>query len=262
MQREALRVGLLGYGTIGQEVARLVRERASDEILLVGALVRDPTKTRPPGPTLYTNLSELLLRQPHVIVEVAGHEGLRTYGSTILREGIDLIFISAGVLAETETHSQMLAAAQIGGARARLVSGALGGLDALAAASLGGLTRVIHTMRKPPEALLSPEEAARLVTIREVFRGNARQAALRFPQFLNVAAAVALAGLGFDQTEVRVLADPLMRNTRHEVQAEGAFGTFHFEIENTPSIPSYGFRLVAMSIVHALLQRRTIFIIG
>lgn len=262
MEQEALLVGLIGYGTIGQEVARLVEERASAEIMLVGALVRDPTKTRPPGPTLCITLLELLSKHPRVIVEVAGHDGLRTYGSTILREGIDLIFTSAGVLAEPETYSQILTAAQMGGTKARLVSGAFGGLDALAAASLGGLTRVIHTMRKPPDALLPVEEAARLVTVREVFRGNARQAALRFPKFLNVAAAVALAGAGFDQTEVRVLADPMVRYTRHEVLVEGTFGTFHVEIENIPSIPHSGTRLVAMSIVHALLQRRAAFVIG
>lgn len=262
MEQEALRVGLIGYGTIGQEVALLLEERAKKDIVLVGALVRDLTKIRPPGPTLCITLSELLSKRPHVIVEAAGHEGLRTYGSVILHEGIDLIFISAGVLAEADTSSHLLTAAQIGGAKARLVSGAIGGLDALAAASLGGLTRVIHTMRKPPEALLASEEASQITTVREVFRGSARQAALRYPQFLNVAAAVALAGIGFDLTEVRVLADPTVLYSRHEVQAEGTFGFFHFEIENVMNVPHQGARLVAMSIVHALLQRYTSFIIG
>jgi aspartate dehydrogenase len=91
---------------------------------------------------------------------------------------------------------------------------------------------------------------------------SARQAALRYPQFLNVTAAVALAGIGFDLTEVRVLADPTVPYSRHEVQAEGTFGVFHFEIENAMNISHQGARLVAMSIVHALLQRHTSFIIG
>jgi aspartate dehydrogenase len=262
MEREALRIGLIGYGTIGQEVARLLAERVEKDMVLVGALVRNPIKARPPGQTIFPTLSELLSMRPHVVVEVAGHEGLRAHGSRVLRAGIDLIFISAGVLAESETSSELLAAAQHGGAQMKLVSGAIGGLDALAAASLGGLTRVIHTMRKPPEALLPSEEASRVVTVCEVFRGTARQAALRFPEFLNVAATVALAGAGFDQTEVRVLADPTLQYTRHEILAEGAFGLFRFEIENATNIPQRGARLVALSIIHALLQRRAAFIIG
>jgi aspartate dehydrogenase len=92
---------------------------------------------------------------------------------------------------------ELLAAAQVGNAHIRVVSGAIGALDALTAASPGGLTNVLHTMRKSPHELLAPEEAARLTTIQEVFRGSARQAARRFPTFLNVAAAVALAGKGF-----------------------------------------------------------------
>ena len=261
MEREALRIGLIGYGTIGQEVARLLAERLEKDMVLVGALVRNPIKARPPGQTIFPTLSELLSMRPHVVVEVAGHEGLRAHGSHVLRAGIDLIFISAGVLAESETSSELLAAAQHGGAQMKC-SGAIGGLDALAAASLGGLTRVIHTMRKPPEALLPSEEASRVVTVCEVFRGTARQAALRFPEFLNVAAAVALAGAGLDQTEVRVLADPTLQYTRHEILAEGAFGLFRFEIENATNIPQRGARLVALSIIHALLQRRAAFIIG
>jgi aspartate dehydrogenase len=106
--------------------------------VFIGALIRDLTRVRPPGPPLCTTLSELLSKQPDVIVEVAGHEGLRTYGSAVLRAGVDLIFISGGVLAESETHSELLNAAHSGGVQARLVSGAIGGLDALAAASLGG----------------------------------------------------------------------------------------------------------------------------
>jgi aspartate dehydrogenase len=264
MEQEPLRVGLVGYGAIGQAVTRLVEEQAVSAILLVGALVRRTTLKRPSGsPKIVETLSALLAEHPHVIVEVAGHEGLREHGPAILSAGVDLILVSIGALADPTLFKAMLEAAESGNAQAKIASGAIGALDALSAASLGTLTRVTHTMRKSPEALLPAAEVEKLTTPYEVFRGNARQAVKQFPEFLNVAAAVALAGKGFDETEVIVLADPATEHSLHEVVAEGAFGVFRFEIENAPiSLPAHGAKLVAMSIVRSLLLRRASLVIG
>ena len=264
MKQEMLRVGFIGYGTIGQAVARIVAEQAFDGITLVGALVRHPTLAHlSEGVKIVDTLAALLELQPDVIVEAAGHNGLQEHGATILRMGIDLILISVGALADPLFFQVLLKAAQSGNAQMKVASGAIGALDALSSASYGRLTRVIHTLRKPPSALLRSEEAAQLTTSREIFRGNARQAVQQFPEFLNVAAAVALAGKGFDETEVCVLADPAIGHSVHEILAEGEFGIFRFEIENTPnSVPARGAKLVAMSIVHALLLRRGFFLLG
>jgi aspartate dehydrogenase len=259
-----LRVGLIGYGAIAQEVAHLLAERTATDIMIVGALVRHPTAPRPAGsPTIVATLSALLAQRPHVIVEVAGQEGLREHGPGVLRAGVDLLFVSVGALAKQETFNDLLTAAQSGNAQAKVVSGAIGALDALAAASLEELRRVVHTMRRVPTSLLSVEEAARLTAPYEVFRGTARQAAHQFPEFLNVAAAVALASKGLDQTEVRVIADPAVKHSIHEVLAEGTFGVLRFEIENVPMhLSARGARLVAMSVVHTLQQRRAYLMIG
>lgn len=84
-----------------------------------------------------------------------------------------------------------------------------------------------------------------------------------FPESVNVAAAVSLAGLGLDRTELRVIADPTIERNRHEVVAVGAFGTLRFEIANVPSYdnPRTG-RIVALSVVHELLARRASVAIG
>lgn len=257
------RVGLIGLGAIGRAVVRITRERFPTEIDIVGALVRDPARPRPAGPTVVGDLAALLELRPEVVVEVAGHEALRAHGPVVLRTGFDLIAVSVGALADPAVEEQLRAAARAGGARLRIASGAIGALDAIAAAAIGGLERVTHTTRKPARALLALDEAVALKAEREVFRGPAREGVRLFPESVNVAAAVSLAGLGLDRTELRVIADPTIERNRHEVVAEGAFGTLRFEIANVPSDdnPRTG-RIVAMSVVHELLARRASVAIG
>ena len=257
------RVGLIGLGAIGRAVVRITRERYPNEIEIVGALVRDAARPRPDGPTVVGELAALLECRPEVVVEVAGHQALRAHGPAVLRAGLDLIAVSVGALAEPAVEEQLRAAASAGGARLRIASGAIGALDAIAAAAVGGLERVTHTTRKPARTLLAPEEAAGLTAERELFRGPAREGVRLFPESVNVAAAVSLAGIGLDRTELRVIADPTIERNRHEVVAEGAFGTLRFEIANVPSDdnPRSG-RIVAMSIVHELLARRASVTIG
>jgi aspartate dehydrogenase len=262
--KEPLRLGLIGYGAVGQDIVRLLSKHAAKTITIVGILVQHERASRSPEPPIVTTCEALLEHHPQLVVEAAGHAGLRAHGATILRAGKDLWLLSVGALADPALFDEFLTAAQEGGTRIKIVPGAIGALDALAAAAVGGsLTSVVYTMSKPPAEVLSSEEAARLTGIQEVFRGSVREAALRFPHFLNVAAAVALASRGFEQTEARVLADSGVQRSRHEVTAEGTFGRLHFEIEHTP-IPSHGrsASLVAMSVVHALLQQQTSLIIG
>jgi len=129
------------------------------------------------------------------------------------------------------------------GRRLHTPSGAVAGLDGLrAAAVLGGLKRVTLTTRKPPRGLagapyfkqrkLDPFTLTEAVT---VFSGTARRAIQLFPQNVNIAAAVSLAGLGPDRTRVQVVADPQAKRNTHTLTAEGDFGRLTVVIENRPS---------------------------
>jgi aspartate dehydrogenase len=261
--RLTMRVGLIGLGAIGRGVVQLLG--SDDEIGLVGALVGDPRKSRAAwAPPICASLDELLEKQPEVVVEVAGHDALRCYGPKVLHAGIDLIMVSVGALANHDVEDAIRQSAQAGASRVFVASGAIGALDAIASAAVcGGLRRVTHTTRKPARALLEAAEAADLTEPRELFRGSARDGALRFPESINVAAAVSLAGIGLDRTEVCVIADPSVERNSHEVVAQGDFGDLRFEIRNIPTDenPRTG-RLVAMSIVHVLRQRHALLVVG
>jgi aspartate dehydrogenase len=98
---------------------------------------------------------------------------------------------------------------------------------------------------------------------RDLYHGPAREGVGRFPESSNVVAAVSLAGIGFDRTTMRVVADPSAERNHHVVEAEGAFGALRIDIRNIPSDenPRTG-RLTAMSVVHALISRGADVVIG
>lgn len=264
MDTKPMRVGLIGLGSVGQAVVRMLEERAPGEIQVVAAVVRDPSRHRDCAiPNLVPTIDELVAVRPEVVIEAGGHQALRECGPAVLRAGCDLLMISVGALADPAVERDLIAAAKAGGSHARVMSGAIGALDALAAAAIGGLTRVTHTTCKPASTLLADEERTPITEAREMFHGTAREAALKFPESVNVAAAVSLAGIGFDRTEVRVVADPSVTRNQHIVEAEGAFGSLRFEIRNIPSEANpRTARLVAMCVVHALLQRKSSFLVG
>ena len=186
-----LRVGMIGLGSIGQDLVNLARETASDRIEFVGAIVKNLDK---PGRLLpvFSSVDEIMQRQPDVFLEVAGHEGLREHGIEVLNRDINLCFLAVGSLADPAFEAEFRSAADASDAQARIVSGAIGALDAISGAAAGGLDRVQHTVRKHPATLLGPDEGAGVTEVRTVFRGNAREAALAYPESVNVTAAVSV----------------------------------------------------------------------
>jgi aspartate dehydrogenase len=198
------------------------------------------------------------------LLDCAGHAGLAAHGPAALAAGIDVVTLSVGALADAALADRLAAAARAGGARLHLCSGAIGGLDALRAAAVGGLDHVRYTGIKPP-AGWAGSAAEAVLDLRALtapathFAGSARDAALGYPANANVAAAVALAGLGLDATEVALIADPAATGNTHLVAAAGAFGQLRFEItgQTLPGAPRSS-ALAAMSMVAEIRRLRAV----
>ena len=77
-------------------------------------------------------------------------------------------------------------------------------------------------------------ELGGLTEAQVIFDGSAREAVKAFPNNVNVAATLSLAGLGAAQTRVRVIADPSATANTHEIRAKGAFGELTVAISNLP----------------------------
>jgi aspartate dehydrogenase len=263
-------VGLIGYGGIAQDVVAALCA-AGDRIQFVGALCRPgrAAKARAalPGIAIVETLDDLLGREPDCVSEVAGQGAVAEYGAEVLRRGFDLLMISIGALAEPKLLESLKAAACEGGSRLLLPAGAIGGIDAIAAMRLGGLDAVRYRSRKPPAAWRgSPaEKVADLDSLKDrtvLYRGTAGEAALLYPQNANVAAAVALAGLGFDATEVELVADPAAPGNVHEIEAEGAAGRFAIQLQGKPSRTNpKTSALAALSVARALMNLQATIVI-
>lgn len=233
----ARRLGLIGLGGVGRIIADSIATTSGARISLCGVLTR-PLDPNPPPVPMTTELVELLGTAPDMIAECAGHSAVAEFGPEILRRGIDFIVISIGALADPQVEGA-LKDATAGGGRLIFCSGAIGGIDALAAAKLAGLDSVRYRSRKPPLAWRgTPAEQAidltGLMAPTIFYRGTAREAALRYPQNANVAATVALAGVGFERTEVEMIADPTATENTHELDVAGAAGSFSIRLVGRP----------------------------
>ena len=256
-------VGLIGYGGIARDAVAALRA-CGGEVRFAGALCRPGGAAKAgaalPGIDIVESLDALLAREPTVVAEVAGQGAVSEYGPDVLRRGADLMVISVGALAEPKLRDTLKTAAQSGGGRLLLPAGAIGGIDAIAAMRLGGLNMVRYRSRKPPAAWRgSPaEKIADLESLKSrtvLYRGTAGEAALLYPQNANVAAAVALAGLGFDATEVELVADPDAPGNVHEIEAEGAAGRFAIQLQGKPSRTNpKTSALAALSVARALMN--------
>jgi len=68
-----------------------------------------------------------------------------------------------------------------------------------------------------------------------VYEGPAAEAVGYFPQNVNVAAVLSLAGIGPHETKVRVVADPAATTNQHSVRVKGGFGTLEVNLSNLPT---------------------------
>ena len=111
-----------------------------------------------------------------------------------------------------------------------LPSGAVCGIDGIKAARGDVVDEVTLVTTKSP-ASLGRELEKRTI----LFDGAARDAVKEFPKNINVAACLSLAGIGFDKTKVKIVADPVVRYNSHKILAHGKFGRLRAEVENLPN---------------------------
>lgn len=238
-----IKVGIIGCGTIGSEMARACQTELKDYIDLVGicdiieekaALLQSSLKTK----TAVLAFDDLVKRSD-LIVEAAGAK----ISADVLKKAIngkkDVLIMSIGGLLGNEG---LLDKAGKAGIKVYLPSGALCGIDGLKSASVGRIDSVTLTTRKPPKGLSGAPHITKnnidLSSIKGetvIFDGTADDAVKGFPKNVNVAAILSLAGLGAASTRVRIITSPGYTKNIHEVEIKGESGNITTRTENLPS---------------------------
>lgn len=228
MTTTVLNVTLIGWGAI----ARSVFERLDGDlrVRISHVVVRDSkvTDTQIQLGTAAIACTAVPA-DAQLVLECAGHSAVTEHVLPALQGGVSCGLLSIGALSVVGLPEQLENAARTGHAQLHLLAGAIGGIDAIAAARAAGLLSVTYTSRKPPSGWRGSQAEMRvnleqLIEPTVILEGSAREAARQYPKNANVAATVAFAGLGLDATRVRLIADPRVTENIHEIHAQGTFG--------------------------------------
>ena len=245
--QNSLRVALLGGGTIGRLVLEHARRGELPGIEIAGVAGRGPASR---GAALAREFqvpyapdrAALIGLRPGVVLEAASHDAVREHLIALLGSGVSVIVLSAGALSDDALLQAAQSAAASSGALFYVPSGGIGGLDALKTACLAGVDEVTIQIAKPPaawnaipyvEALGLPLDKLERPTT--LFEGSAREGVPHFPQNVNIAAVLSLAGIGLDRTRLRVVADPALTLNTHTIRVRGRSGNFTVVLENVPA---------------------------
>jgi aspartate dehydrogenase len=255
-----LRVAIGGFGAIGRVVAGRLDQGieglalaavSAQNVARAEAAMAGFTRKVPVVPL--TQLGE----KADIVVECAPAAVLRDIAEPALKQARTLIVLSCGALFD---NFDLVELARRRSGRIIVPTGALLGLDAVIAAAEGGIASVKMITRKPPPGLSGAPylvanniDVTGLAAAKRVFSGTARDAARGFPANVNVAAALALAGIGPERTIIEIWADPTVMRNIHRIEVEAEAARLSMQVENVPSEenPRTG-RLTALSVIAAL----------
>ena len=261
-----LRVAIAGYGAVGKSIAtHLLAGIPGLSLVAVGARNQAAARALLPDGVTVTDVGALA-DLADIIVECAPSAVLPAIAEPALRAGRSVVVLSCGALLE---RMDLVDLARAHGGRLLVPTGALLGLDAVSAAAEGTIHSVRMTTRKPPGGLAGAPHLVRnginvdgLTEALLVFEGTAREAARGFPANVNVAAALSLAGIGADRTQIAIWADPAVTRNVHRIDVEADSARFTLQIENVPSENPRTGRITALSVVALLRKLRSPLSVG
>ncbi|MEM0364373.1 MAG: aspartate dehydrogenase [Candidatus Nitrosocaldus sp.] len=240
------KVGLIGCGTIGSEIAVAIdSSKVNAELVAVYDAYMERAYTLVnrlnTKPMIADSIDALLASDTELIVEAASQQAVKDYAKSIVEHGKDIMLMSVGALLDDMFYAELCELLERHGRTLYLPTGAIAGIDAIRSVR-HMLKEVTLTTTKHPRALMGApffkEHRVNLNGLKKarvIYRGYAREAVRLFPANVNVAAILSIAGVGADKTKVRIVADPRARRNIHEIHAKGEFGELYFKVSNLPS---------------------------
>jgi len=238
-----MKIALIGCGAIGTILTQAIKDNKVDvKLQCVYDKIEEKGKEfAKKFKTKFATLDEILDEDLDLVVEAASQEAVRNLVPRILKSNKSVMIMSAGALVDDKLLNEIKSLAKKNNLKVYLPSGAIAGLDGIKSASVLGINKVILKTRKPLKSLegapFFEKNKTDLSNIKEpkiVYEGPAKEAVKLFPQNINVAASLSLAGIGPEKTIIQIIADPTIDKNIHEIIVEGNFGMLHTKTENVP----------------------------
>ena len=239
------RIGLLGCGAIGTQIAIAIDSRKVPAILThvyddskkASTSLVEKLKNKP----LIVENSHLLSSNPiDIVVEAASQDAVKDVALSVLQNKKDLMIMSVGALLDESIYDILSDACKEFKKTIYLPSGAIAGLDGIKSIK-NELESLSITTTKHPRSLKgakffenSKVDLDSIDSPTKIFEGTAKEAVSLFPANINVAALLSLTGIGSEKTDVKIMADPNTDKNTHHIEALGKFGKMVFVIENLP----------------------------
>jgi len=242
-------LGIIGCGAIGSDVAKAADNMGEiDRIYLYDIKEEKAEELAEKVKKGVVKNFHDFVEEADIVFEAASQEAVRQYAEQVIEKGKDLIIMSIGSLLDSNLLERLKSKAREKKCKIYLPSGAVCGIDGIKAAKADVVDEVTLVTTKSP-ASLGKELEKRTI----LFDGVARDAIKKFPKNINVAACLSLAGIGFDKTKVKIVADPVVKYNSHKILAHGKFGRLRAEVENlpNPSNPSSSY-LASLSAIATL----------
>jgi aspartate dehydrogenase len=240
-----MNVGIIGCGFIGNTLANAIEGIEEISKLYLYDHTISCTEGLASGLEKARSCSKVeeLIQNVDLVIEAGSQDAVKEHADNVLANGKDLMIMSIGALQDDDLWEGLKSSAKKNKCKIFLPSGAICGIDGIKSASVAGIDEIIIETTKPPKGL----EKVRYITkqgidlgnLKEpmtIFDGPAREAVKHFPKNINVAACVSLAGIGFDQTKVTIIADPAATRNQHKIVCRGRFGEFKCVVKNMPSM--------------------------
>ena len=204
------RIGLIGYGTIGNAVHRMIDSDPKNGMEISFIHDADSSRLTDLAPNLVlSDLADFESRDVDLVVEMAHPDVSRQWATRILRK-TDYMFISVTALADKALEESLKATTLEHSTRAYLPHGGGVGVDALLE-SRDIWEEVSVVMKKPPgniDCLAAGIDPGSITAETVLYDGSARDICPMFPRNVNTIATIAYASLGFDRTNAKLVVNP------------------------------------------------------
>lgn len=215
------KIGFIGYGIIGKQIVKQAQKNGnySIEFILIGSENEKDEENLP----YIKELTPDLFKKVDLVVEVAHANVIAQYGEQILKY-TNLLAFSTTAFSDAELYEKLLHSCKTYGTKVYIPHGAILGLDGLFDGRMV-IDSVTITTTKSPKSL-GREDSERTL----VYEGSTREICKLYPRNVNVHAAIAMAGIGFDKTKSVIISDPAVSTNSHMISIKGQGIEFELKV--------------------------------